>query len=240
MRELSLFSGAGGGLLGTKLLGWETIGYVEFNDYCQRVIAQRIKDGILDDAPIFGDIRTFISEGYAASYTGLVDVITGGFPCQDISCAGSGKGIEGERSGLWNSMSEVVRQIKPRYVFVENSPMLTIRGLGTVLRDLAKMGYDAKWGVFSAKSIGAPIERERLFIACTNEVYGKKGMGIKQNRQGEIFKTINRKCPEFWLQAPPVNLGMVNGMADYMESVGAIGNGQVPGVVKTAWELLNI
>ena len=106
MNELSLFSGAGGGLLGTMLLGFRPIGYVEIDDYCQRVIAARIRDGILPDAPIFGDIKTFISDGYAASYTGLVDVITGGFPCQDISCAGSGKGITGERSGLWKSMAD--------------------------------------------------------------------------------------------------------------------------------------
>jgi DNA (cytosine-5)-methyltransferase 1 len=118
--------------------------------------------------------------------------------------------------------------------------MLTVRGLGTVLGDLATMGYDAKWGVFSAKSIGAPIERERLFIACTNEESWKKGMGHKQDRQGEIFKPSNKKCPEFWLQAPPIDSGMVNGVADYMESVGAIGNGQVPAVVKTAWDILSI
>ncbi len=100
MRELSLFTGAGGGLLGTKLLGWEHIGYVEINDYCQEIIRQRIKDGILDEAPIFGDIKTFISEGYADAYKGMVDAITGGFPCQDISSAGPGGGIEAERSGL--------------------------------------------------------------------------------------------------------------------------------------------
>src|SRR3990167_9497742 len=101
MRELSLFSGAGGGLLGTKLLGFKHIGYVEWDDYCQRVIAQRIKDGILDEAPIFGDIRSFIDQGYADAYSGLVDIITGGFPCQDISIANDeGLGIEGDRSGL--------------------------------------------------------------------------------------------------------------------------------------------
>ena len=80
LRELSLFSGVGGGLLGTKLLGWRHIGYVEFNDYCQRVLQQRIKDGLLDDAPIFGDIREFVEGGFAEAYRGHVDVVTGGFP----------------------------------------------------------------------------------------------------------------------------------------------------------------
>jgi len=164
VNELSLFSGAGGGLLGTKLLGFKHIGYVEWDDYCQRVIAARIRDGILDDAPIFGNIKTFISSGSASLYRGVTDIITGGFPCQDISCAGSGKGITGERSGLWKEMAQVIRIVRPRFAFVENSPMLTIRGLGTVLRDLAEMGFNARWGVFSAADIGAPHIRERIFI----------------------------------------------------------------------------
>jgi DNA (cytosine-5)-methyltransferase 1 len=166
LHELSLFSGAGGGLLASKwMLGWKTIGYVEINDFCQRVIAQRIKDGLLDNAPIFGDIKTFISEGYARRYRGMVDVVTGGFPCQDISISGcTNLGIKGERSGLWKEMSTVLLQVEPRFVFVENSPMLTIRGLGTVLRDLAQMGYDARWGCISAESAGAPHKRERLWL----------------------------------------------------------------------------
>ncbi len=80
LRELSLFTGAGGGVLGTKLLGWQSVGYVEFNQYCQRVIMQRIADGLLDNAPIFSDIREFIKEGHAEAYAGNVDVISGGFP----------------------------------------------------------------------------------------------------------------------------------------------------------------
>jgi len=87
MNELSLFTGAGGGLLGTKLLGWNPIGYVEWDDYCQRVIAQRIKDGFLPDAPIFGDIKTFIDSGCAELYRGVTDVISAGFPCQPFSVA---------------------------------------------------------------------------------------------------------------------------------------------------------
>lgn len=92
MRELSLFSGAGGGLLGTKIIGWRTVGYVEIEDYCQRVIKQRIEDGIFDNAPIFSDIRTFNSEGYAEQYKGVVDVISAGFPCQPHSICGKRRG----------------------------------------------------------------------------------------------------------------------------------------------------
>src|SRR3990167_11417581 len=98
MRELSLFSGAGGGLLGSKLLGWNCVGYVESNEYCQKVLRQRIADGFLDAAPIFGDIRKFISEGYAASYQGMVDVVTAGFPCQPFSISGKGFGKDDHRN----------------------------------------------------------------------------------------------------------------------------------------------
>jgi DNA (cytosine-5)-methyltransferase 1 len=92
MNELSLFTGAGGGLLGSKLLGWRTIGYVEKEPYCQKVIVQRIADGLLDAAPVYGDIRRFINDGYAANYQGMVDVVSAGFPCQPFSVAGKREG----------------------------------------------------------------------------------------------------------------------------------------------------
>ena len=80
LRELSLYTGAGGGVLGSKLLGWRTVGYVEWDPYCQRVLQARIRDGFLDDSPIFGDIREFNKGGYAEAYAGHVDVISAGFP----------------------------------------------------------------------------------------------------------------------------------------------------------------
>jgi DNA (cytosine-5)-methyltransferase 1 len=240
MNELSLFTGAGGGLLGSILLGWHPIGYVEWDDYCQRVIAARIKDGILPDAPIFGNIKTFISDGYAASYQGLVDVITGGFPCQDISCAGSGKGLNGERSGLWKEMAEVVRQVKPRYVFVENSPMLTIRGLGTVLRDLASMGYDARWGVLSAKDIGADHERKRIWIlAYTDKKLGGwsgRGIGCSKKTLWHIRHT--QKGKEYMEKPESVVCGNNNVVAHRVDRLKAIGNGQVPQCMATAFRIL--
>ena len=89
MNELSLFTGSGGGILGTKLLGFKHIGYVEINEFNQKIIAQRIRDGYIDNAPIFNDIKTFISDGYCELYKGITDIVTGGFPCQDISVANS-------------------------------------------------------------------------------------------------------------------------------------------------------
>ena len=238
VKELSLFSGVGGGLLASKLLGWETIGYVENNEYCQKVLRQRIADGILDAAPIFGDIRKFISEGYASAYSGMASVVSGGFPCQDISAAGTWKGLKGERSGLWKEMLEVIRIIGPTYVFVENSPLLIVRGIGDILRDLASVGYDARWGVFGAYGCGGPVERKRIWITGSHKVYGKEGMGDFQ-KESEIFKRVRGKCPSFWVQAPSGNPRVVNGLADYVERVGSIGNGQIPIVAASAFRILS-
>jgi DNA (cytosine-5)-methyltransferase 1 len=164
MNELSLFLGVGGGLLGTMLLGFKPIGYVEWDDYCQRVLAARIRDGILPDAPIFGDIKTFIGNGYAASYTGLVDVITAGFPCQPFSVAGGQRGEDDPRN-MWPQTIECIRIIRPRFVFMENVPGLLVnRYIKRIFGDLAESGYDAKWCCLSASEIGAPYIRERVWI----------------------------------------------------------------------------
>lgn len=164
MRELSLFSGAGGGLLGTCLLGWRPVGYVEWNEYCQRVIAARIRDGILPDAPIFGDVNTFNREGYAASYQGMVDVVTGGFPCQPFSLAGKRLAADDPRNG-WPATIECLRLVRPRYALLENVPGLITSGyFGTILGDLAESGFDCRWRVLSAAEMGAPHKRDRLWV----------------------------------------------------------------------------
>lgn len=170
MNELSLFSGAGGGLLGTMLLGFRSIGYVEWDDYCQRVLAIRIKDGILPDAPIFGDIKTFIDDGYAASYTGLVDVLTAGFPCQPFSVAGKQKGANDERN-MWPSTATVIGIVKPRFVLLENVPGIRSY-LPVVVRDLRRLGYEVQRPlILGADDVGAPHRRKRVWImAYTREV----------------------------------------------------------------------
>lgn len=162
MNELSLFSGAGGGLLATKhMLGWRTIGYVEIDDYCQRVLAQRIKDGLLDNAPIFSDIRAFLSEGYAEQYRGVADVITAGFPCQPFSVAGQQKGEKDERN-LWPETRDTISVVRPQYVLLENVPgLLSHRYIWTILSEITALGYDCRWGVISAKDCRAPHLRKR-------------------------------------------------------------------------------
>ena len=160
MNELALFAGAGGGILGGHLLGWRTVCAVEWEPYPASVLCARQNDGILPPFPIWDDVCTFDGK----PWRGIVDVVSGGFPCQDISSAGGGAGITGSRSGLWKEMARIIREVRPQYAFIENSPMLTLRGLDTVLCDLASMGFDANWGVVSAADVGAPHLRERIWI----------------------------------------------------------------------------
>lgn len=180
LRELALFAGAGGGILGGHLLGWRTSCAVEINNYAACVLAQRQNDGILAPFPIWDDIRTFDGR----PWRGLIDVISGGFPCQDISVAGKGAGLAGERSGLWSEMARIISEVRPCYVFIENSPMLIIRGLDRVLADLAEMGFYVEWGCISAADCGAHHQRERIWIVGNAHNHGQpateKQNGAKQ------------------------------------------------------------
>jgi DNA (cytosine-5)-methyltransferase 1 len=160
LNELALFAGAGGGILAGKLLGWRTVCAVEWEPYPASVLCARQNDGFLETFPIWDDVQTFDGK----PWRGIVDVVSGGFPCQDISSAGRGAGIDGERSGMWREMARIIHEVRPRFVFVENSPMLTSRGLGAVLGDLASMGFDARWGVLGAADVGANHQRDRIWI----------------------------------------------------------------------------
>jgi DNA (cytosine-5)-methyltransferase 1 len=178
LNELALFAGAGGGILGGHLLGWRTVCAVEWEAYPASVLCARQNDGLLPPFPIWDDVQTFDGK----PWRGIVDVVSGGFPCQDISAAGKGAGIDGERSGMWGEMARIIHEVRPRFVFVENSPMLTSRGLGRVLGDLASMGFDARWGVLGAADIGANHQRDRIWIVA-------KRMGNSDNN-GQIASEI--------------------------------------------------
>ena len=164
MNELALFAGAGGGLLASHLLGWSTVCAVEIEQYPREVLMQRQRDGMLDQFPIWDDVRTFDGR----PWRGLVDVVSGGFPCQDISVAGRGDGLAGERSGLWFEYQRIVEEVRPAFVFAENSPALRTRGLGTIVKGLAELGYDTRWGVLGAWHLGAPHKRDRLWVLATD------------------------------------------------------------------------
>jgi len=159
-RELALFAGAGGGILGGHLLGWRTVCAVEWDAYAASILVQRQNDQKLPAFPVWDDVSTFDGR----PWRGRVDVISGGFPCQDISAAGKGAGIDGERSGMWGQMARIIGEVRPEFCLVENSPLLVGRGLARVLGDLASLGYDARWGVLGAHHVAAPHKRERIWI----------------------------------------------------------------------------
>jgi len=184
MNEIHLFAGAGGGLLGSRLLGHRVIGAVEINEYCCRVLEQRQRDGMLERFPIFQtDIRDFIRYGYAELYKGRCDIVSGGFPCQPFSSSGELLG-ESDPRNMWPATIECIRIIRPRFAFLENVPnLLTFSYFGTILSNLAKAGYDARWGLFSACAVGAPHTRERLFILAYANGQRVNGGAAVRNRQ---------------------------------------------------------
>jgi len=241
MNELALFAGAGGGILGGKLLGWKTVCAVEWEPYPAAILAARQNEGFLPPFPIWDDVQTFDGR----PWRGIVDVVSGGFPCQDISAAGNGAGITGERSGMWSHMARIIGEVRPRYAFVENSPVLTSRGLGVVLGDLAAMGYDAEWGVLGAVHAGAPHRRERIWVLATDTYqepierdvfqafpherglpWSAYGRGIESVRGGSTI-------------SEPAIVRRPYGVPGWVDALQASGNAQVPAVVRLAWHTLH-
>lgn len=221
----SLFAGIGGFDLGFERAGFKTSWQVEIDPYCQKVLAKNFPE-----AERFGDIRECGSHNLRP-----VDVICGGFPCQDVSWAGLGAGLEGERSGLWFQMLRIVRLLRPRFVLVENVSALLIRGFDSVIADLAESGYDAEWDSLQAGYFGAPHERERVFIlAYPNESDGKAGVGTEQDRKSPIFAGSDCEGFPVWLQAASSFAGMDDGIpsAIYQSRLGALGNTIVPQIAE--------
>jgi len=179
VNELHLFAGAGGGILGSELFGIRTICAVELEPYPASVLLARQNDGLLPPFPIWDDVCTFDGR----PWRGLVDVVSGGFPCQDISAAGKGAGIDGARSGLWREMHRIINEVRPKFAFLENSPLLVGRGLARVLGDLAEIGYDAEWLVLGADDVGAPHIRKRIWILA----HDPHANGLQRPKQGEPF-----------------------------------------------------
>jgi DNA (cytosine-5)-methyltransferase 1 len=264
MNELALFAGSGGGILGGHLLGWRTIAAVEIEDYPRRVLLQRQADGLLPRFPIWDDICTF--DGHP--WRGKVDVISGGFPCQDISAAGKGDGLDGERSGLWTQMARVVSEVRPPFVFVENSPMLTTRGGTRVIADLAQMGYDTRWTVMGAADVGAPHQRDRMWIVAHAQRTGLEGQPDSREQEvawigssrplaytedkGDVWREWELGFAQQehhsggspidgsgeWWSVEPAVGRVAHGVACRVDRLKAIGNGQVPACAAAAWRLL--
>jgi DNA (cytosine-5)-methyltransferase 1 len=291
MNELALFAGAGGGILGGKLLGWTTICAVELNPYCRDVLMARQNEGNLQPFPIWDDVCTF--DG--TKWKGLVDIVSGGFPCQDISVAGEGTGIEGERSGLWGQQARIIGEVRPRFAYVENSPALTIRGGVRVVADLASMGYGCRWGIMGAHHAGAPHFRDRIWILADSQcMRWRKLTYAPQARRESLCEALGPESPPFigpgsetsgswsnpnsegvnrktrdclvpggngsaqesvgglvgnslaqgrqstnrWFEREPGLARLVDGVANRTKRLTASGNGQVPAVVRLAWDTL--
>jgi DNA (cytosine-5)-methyltransferase 1 len=251
MNELALFAGAGGGILGGKLLGWRTVCAVEWEAYPASVLCARQNDGLLPPFPVWDDVQTFDGK----PWRGIVDVVSGGFPCQDLSTAkwGGGAGLDGERSGLWKEMGRIIGEVRPRFVFVENSPMLVNNGLDRVLADLSKLGFDARWGIVGADFVGAPHRRERFWLVAhsnsdrlydgSNKRHNLHGQTIcekkPQNWHGVWSKANECLSTDDWKTFATEFYGMDDGMASRLDRIKACGNGQVPEVAATAWRILS-
>lgn len=239
MNELALFAGAGGGILGGKLLGWRTVCAVEIDPYARGILLQRQADGILERFPIWDDIRTFRGE----QWRGAVDIVTGGFPCTDLATCGLKRGITGPESSLWGSMARIIGEARPPLVLIENSPSLVTHGLDVVLGSLAEMGFDAEWGVIGANSLGGPIVRERAWILGAHRERLLRGTEsqreLTQERKGEGSLLIGPVASraDRWEPFPGVPR-MAGRVAHRVDRQRCAGNAQVPIVAAAAYQVL--
>ena len=219
LRVLSLFAGIGGFDLGLERTGgFETVAFCEIDPFCQRVLAKH-----WPGVPCYDDVR---SMEFAA---GRADVITGGFPCQDVSRAGKRAGLSGARSGLYRELVRAIRLVRPRYAIVENVAELLRDGMGVVLGNLAESGYDAEWDSVPAGFVGAPHWRDRVWI-----VAHAVGAGLERWCPAQAARTTQRELASracrigtSWPDAPNVpRVGY--GLSDWVHRVRALGNAVVP------------
>ena len=220
MNVLDLFSGIGGFSLGLERAGMRTVAFCEIKPFCRSILR-----GHWPRIPCYEDIRTF-AEDYSADSECGVDVICGGFPCQDISRAGKRAGIAGPRSGLWRAMVRAIRLVRPRFAIVENVAALLGDGMGRVLGDLAENGFDAEWDCIQARQVGLPHARERVWIVAHRDGLRKlqPGWGITDERgwTGDESKAID------WILSRGGILRGANGFPAGMDRVGPLGNAVVP------------
>jgi DNA (cytosine-5)-methyltransferase 1 len=245
MNVLDLFSGIGGFSLGLERAGMRTVAFCEINPFARRVLTKH-----WPEVPIYEDVRSLTSDRLAAD--GIApDVICGGFPCQDISSAGLKVGITGKRSGLWVEYARLVRELRPRYVIVENVSALLNRGIDQVLGDLAEIGYDAEWHCISAADVGAVHSRERIWIIAYPNNQGEptraqhdetcrmsavrdantqrrlQPLAVHLARIGRQHESIpwDRVWPD---EDPPLGMGVDDGVPERLDRLAGLGNAVTP------------
>lgn len=242
---LDLFSGIGG--IALALSPWvKPVAYCEIDPYCQSVLLSRMSQGHLPQAPIWDDVRTFPvlgrsvfeHEGHLYECPGF-EIITAGFPCQDVSTAGTGKGLEGERSKLFFEVIRLANQVKPTFVFLENVPAITRRGGLQVVKSLTSLGYDCRWCVISAASVGAPHRRERWFLLAHTYSQGKHRLPSRKAQGIPIAKLRIEHAT--WDKEPedePALLRVADGIPNRMDRTKALGNAVVPAQCRKAFAVL--
>ena len=242
LRVLDLFSGIGGFSLGLERTGgFKTVAFCEIEEFPRRVLAKH-----WPGVPIHHDVRELKAE-----HVGPVDVICGGFPCQDISSAGFKVGIEGERSGLWSDYARLVGELRPAYAIVENVADLLARGFDAVLSDMAALGYDAEWHCIPASALGAPHERDRVWIvAYANRDRQSVGAEHDETRGLPAFGTfapsdascllgpaffwqqshraLQQHWPQSWADYAASLRGMDDGIPGRVDGLASLGNAVVP------------
>lgn len=258
---MHLFAGHGGGLLCDLILGHQPIVAVEWDKYACRVLRERAKDGWFPGLHVWeGDVRLFDPSEYA----GIVDCIHAGFPCTDVSTAGTQAGVGPEtRSGLYREVLRIAGIVRPQYIYLENVAAIVTNGLGTVLGDLAALGYAGQWTCLRASDCGASHERDRwwgLFrhsdhnkqSACAvhdetcrmQEISGSNLSNTDQPRreEGRISERIQpehtRNSGDSWWKTIPDVPRVANGLAHQSQRLKGIGNGQVPLQAALAWKIL--
>ena len=228
MNEVSLFSGYCGFTLGLKLAGIQTrtVLYCENEPYCQEIIRARVREGILDDAPIWPDVRTLDGSCFA----GKVGIITAGFPCQPHSVAGQRRGEADERN-LWPDTLRLIREVGARFVLLENVPGVLANGYGgTVIGQLSEIGYDCIWDCVSASAVGASHHRSRWWLLAYP--YGEGLERIYQASGRKHLQSTPRNLPRYEWNPTPRVCRKSDGIAHRMDRIRACGNGIVPAVVK--------
>ena len=218
MRVGSLFSGIGGLDLGLERAGMEVVWQVENDEFCQRVLAWH-----WPDVARFRDVR----DCHALP---PVDLIAGGFPCQEISRSGVRTGLAGKHSGLWTEFARIIRQLRPRFVLVENVPEVLVRGAGIILSDLAASGYDAEWDCLPAAAFGAPHLRAREWILA----YPR---GFRDGKEDTIFAGRAQPSLRTWWDAEPGVAVLADGLSDRL-AVRGLGNAVVPQVAEHVGRLI--
>lgn len=236
MTHGSLFSGIGGFDLGAEWAGIENLFTCEIDEKCNSVLKKH-----WPEVRHYNDIRNLDLKEYA----GQIDIISGGFPCQDISIAGKMEGIHGERSRLWFDMLRIIRDVRPKYILLENSPALLVRGFEYVLQPLSQDGYDAEWKCLSNLQFGFPHYRERLYvIAYTREI----GLKIRNIQKPNSFKSIFRESHKayglfssikrFYALPDVKDIRRDDGFSGWTYHLGMYGNAVNPCVAKFLFECI--